>query len=158
VRRTRRTDLGCDFVAWVPGQGLAISGTGTGTLIGEDTPPSLRSLPKEKPCRSTSKASPGLLAFRDAREWAKFHNAKDLALGLSIEASELVEAFLWKAPEEVDRKRVEEELADVLIYVLLLTEKYGFDLGKIVLEKIAKNEQRYPVEKSRGTSRKYDEL
>lgn len=79
-------------------------------------------------------------------------------MGLSIEASELVEAFLWKAPEEVDRKRVEEELADVLIYVLLLTEKYGFDPGKIVLEKIARNEQKYPVEKARGTSRKYDEL
>lgn len=96
--------------------------------------------------------------FRDARDWAQFHNAKDLALGLSIEASELVEAFLWKTPEEVDRRRVEEELADVFLFVLLLADKYGFDLEKIALAKIARNGEKYPVEKARGTARKYDEL
>lgn len=99
-----------------------------------------------------------LREFRDARDWAQFHNAKDLALGLSIEASELVETFLWKAPEEVDGRRVEEELADVFLFVLLLADKYGFDLEKIALAKIAKNGEKYPVEKARGTARKYDEL
>jgi NTP pyrophosphatase (non-canonical NTP hydrolase) len=99
-----------------------------------------------------------LREFRDARDWSQFHNAKDLALGLSVEASELVETFLWKAPEEVDRKRVEEELADVFLFVLLLTEKYGFDLEKIARAKIARNGEKYPVEKARGTARKYDEL
>ena len=99
-----------------------------------------------------------ILEFRDARNWAQFHNAKDLALGLSIEASELAEVFLWKAPEDADRERVKEELADVLVYVLLLAEKYGFDLGEIVLEKVARNEEKYPVEKARDSARKYDRL
>ncbi len=99
-----------------------------------------------------------LREFRDARDWAQFHNAKDLAMGLSIEASELLETFLWKAPEDVDRGRVEEELADVFLFVLLLADKYGFDLGEIALGKIARNAEKYPVEKARGTARKYDEL
>ncbi len=99
-----------------------------------------------------------LIEFRDARNWGRFHNPKDLAIGLSVEAAELVEVFLWRPPEEADRARVKEELADVLVYVLLLAEKYGFDLGKIVLEKLAVNEAKYPVAKSRGTAEKYDKL
>ena len=99
-----------------------------------------------------------LIEFRDARNWARFHNPKDLAIGLSVEAAELVEVFLWRPPEEADRARVQEELADVLVFVLLLAEKYGLDLERIVLDKIAVNEAKYPVEKARGTAEKYDRL
>ncbi len=99
-----------------------------------------------------------LIEFRDARNWARFHNAKDLAIGLSVEAAELNEVFLWRPPEEADRERIKEELADVLVFVLLIAEKYGLDLGRIVLDKIAKNEQKYPVEKARGSAEKYDRL
>ena len=99
-----------------------------------------------------------LRQFRDERNWQQFHNPKDLALALSIEASELLEAFLWKAPADADPEKVKEELADVLAYALLLSDAYNFDLEKIVLEKIQKNEEKYPVDKARGTAKKYDEL
>lgn|SRR5690554_4274992 len=99
-----------------------------------------------------------LRQFRDERNWQQFHNPKDLALALSIEASELLETFLWKAPEDADPAKVKEELADVLAYALLLADAYNFDLEKIVLEKIQKNEQKYPVDKAKGTAKKYNEL
>ncbi len=99
-----------------------------------------------------------LLKFRDERAWAPFHNPKDLALALNVEAGELLELFLWKQPEEADRERVKEELADVFAYALLLADKYGFDLEEIMLEKIGKNAIKYPVDKSKGTAKKYDEL
>ena len=73
-----------------------------------------------------------LIEFRDARNWARFHNPKDLAMGLSVEAAELLEVFLWRPHEEAERARVEEELADVFVFVLLLAEKYGIDLERIV--------------------------
>lgn len=99
-----------------------------------------------------------LRQFRDARDWQQFHNTKDLALALSIEASELLEAYLWKAPEAVDPEKVKEELADVMAYALLLCDAYKFDIEKIILEKIAKNEKKYPVGKAWGTAKKYNEL
>jgi NTP pyrophosphatase (non-canonical NTP hydrolase) len=102
-----------------------------------------------------------LVKFRDDRNWLQFHNTKDLALAISIEASELNELFLWKNNEEselVDRNKLKEELADVLAFTLLLAGKHGFDIKEIVLEKIKKNGEKYPVEKSKGTARKYDEL
>ena len=99
-----------------------------------------------------------LRQFRDNRDWQQFHNPKDLAVALSIEASELLEAFLWKSPESADPDKVKEELADVLAYALLLSDSYGFDVEKIVLEKIARNEEKYPVEKAKGTAKKYTEL
>lgn len=99
-----------------------------------------------------------LRQFRDERDWAQFHNAKDLALALSIEASELLELFLWKSAESADREKVREELADVFAYALLLADKYGLDVSKIVQDKIEKNRQKYPVEKARGTAKKYHEL
>lgn len=99
-----------------------------------------------------------LRQFRDERDWKQFHNPKDLAVALSIEASELLEAFLWKAPEEADVEKVKEELADVLSYALLLSDAYGLDTKKIVLEKIERNEAKYPVDKARGNARKYTEL
>ena len=99
-----------------------------------------------------------IIEFRDQRNWAQFHNAKDLALGLSIEAAELNELFLWKRPEEADPSRVKEELADVLIYALLLSEKYDFDPAEIVLDKLEVNAEKYPVDKAHGNARKYSEF
>jgi NTP pyrophosphatase (non-canonical NTP hydrolase) len=102
-----------------------------------------------------------LTKFRDERNWSQFHNTKDLALAVSIEAAELNELFLWKTTEEceqVDRNKLKEELADVLAFSLLLAGKHGFDVKEIVLEKIKKNGEKYPVEKSKGTARKYNEL
>jgi NTP pyrophosphatase (non-canonical NTP hydrolase) len=96
--------------------------------------------------------------FRDARDWAQFHNPKDLAAALSIEAGELLECFLWKAHAEAEEGRVKEELADVLAFALLLAEHYQWDVKQIVLDKIALNAQKYPVHKARGVARKYTEL
>jgi NTP pyrophosphatase (non-canonical NTP hydrolase) len=102
-----------------------------------------------------------LVKFRDARHWEQFHNTKDLALAISIEAAELNELFLWKSNEEsehVDRNKLKEELADVLAFSLLLAGKHDFDVKEIVLEKIKKNGEKYPVDKSKGTAKKYNEL
>ena len=76
-----------------------------------------------------------LLAFRNERDWQQFHNPKDLAIGLNIEAGELLEHFLWKPHDEADKDKIKEELADVLSYSLLLAEKYGFNVKDIVFEK-----------------------
>ena len=102
-----------------------------------------------------------LVKFRDARHWEQFHNSKDLSLAISIEAAELNELFLWKTAEEsdlVDRNKIKEELADILAFSLLLAWKHGFDVKEIVLEKIRKNNEKYPVVKSKGTAKKYNEL
>jgi NTP pyrophosphatase (non-canonical NTP hydrolase) len=99
-----------------------------------------------------------IIEFRDNRNWAQFHNAKDLALALSIEASELNELFLWKKPEDADPDRVREELADVLIYSLLLLEKYGLDFEEIIRKKLAVNDAKYPADKARNTAVKYTDL
>jgi NTP pyrophosphatase (non-canonical NTP hydrolase) len=99
-----------------------------------------------------------IVEFRDKRNWAQFHNPKDLALGLSIEAAELNELFLWKKAEEADPSRVREELADVLIFVLMLLEKYGLNLEEIVRAKLAANEEKYPADKSRNSSAKYTDF
>jgi NTP pyrophosphatase (non-canonical NTP hydrolase) len=99
-----------------------------------------------------------LLKFRNERDWAQFHNPKDLALAINVEAGELLELFLWKNSENANTEKIKEELADVLAYAFLLAEKYNFDVKEIVLEKIAKNGEKYPVEKAKGTAKKYDEL
>ncbi len=99
-----------------------------------------------------------LIKFRNDRDWEQFHNPKDLAVALNIEASELLELFLWKNPEQADRDKVKEELADVFAYALLLANKYDMDVKEIVMEKIAKNAEKYPVNKAKGTAKKYDEL
>lgn len=98
------------------------------------------------------------LAFRDERDWAQFHNAKDLAAGLSIEASELLECFLWKDPSSADPAKVREELADVLVYALILAHESKIDIPSAIREKLAKNAIKYPVEKSKGRADKYDQL
>lgn len=99
-----------------------------------------------------------LLKFRNDRDWSQFHNAKDLAIALSIESNELLELFLWKQPEDADRGRIKQELADVLSYAILLAEKLNIDIKESILEKIAQNEKKYPIEKSKGNAKKYNEL
>ncbi|SEM57330.1 NTP pyrophosphatase, house-cleaning of non-canonical NTPs [bacterium A37T11] len=99
-----------------------------------------------------------LRQFNQERDWAQFHNAKDLALALSIEASELNELFLWKKAEEADQEKIKEELADVFAFALQLADKYQLDVNQIVSDKIAKNAQKYPVDKAKGSAKKYNEL
>ena len=99
-----------------------------------------------------------LRRFTQERDWDQFHNGKDLAIGLSIEASELLEAFLWKAPEDANPDKIREELADVLNYAFQMADKYGLDIKEIMLEKIRKNAAKYPVEKAKGSAKKYNEL
>lgn len=99
-----------------------------------------------------------LLKFRNERDWEQFHNPKDLALAINIEAGELLEEFLWKKYEDANKEKIEEELADVFAYAFLLASKYNFDVKEIVLKKIKKNAEKYPVDKSKGTAKKYDEL
>ncbi|MCX6300383.1 MAG: nucleotide pyrophosphohydrolase [Bacteroidetes bacterium] len=99
-----------------------------------------------------------LIKFRNERDWEQFHNPKDLALALSVEAGELLEVFLWKSPKDANKEKVKEELADIFAYGLLLADKYGFDLKEIVMEKIIRNGEKYPVEKAKGTAKKYNEL
>jgi NTP pyrophosphatase (non-canonical NTP hydrolase) len=99
-----------------------------------------------------------LKKFRDERDWEQFHNPKDLALAINIEAGELLENYLWKESSEANIDKVKEELADVFSYAFLLAEKYNFDVKEIVLEKIKLNSKKYPIDKSKGTAKKYNEL
>ncbi len=107
-----------------------------------------------------------ILRFRDERDWAQFHLPKDLAMAVSIEAAELAELFLWKtqeqAGEQLDgdqgREQVGDEMADVLLYLLLLADAAGVELGAAVDAKMAKNANRYPVEVARGSAAKYTEF
>ncbi|MBA2876053.1 nucleotide pyrophosphohydrolase [Thermaerobacillus caldiproteolyticus] len=102
-----------------------------------------------------------IIEFRDARNWKQFHTPKDLAISLSLEAGELLENFQWKSSEEAVRESFEnmkEELADVVIYALLLSHELGIDLEEAIMDKMKKNEQKYPIEKSFGSKKKYTEL
>ncbi len=102
-----------------------------------------------------------VLKFRDDRDWKQFHNPKDLALSISIEAAELLEVFQWSGDDlycSSKKDRIKEELADVLNYSILLADVCGFDLDEIVQEKVRINENRYPVNKAKGSSKKYTEL
>ncbi|PAC28654.1 nucleotide pyrophosphohydrolase [Flectobacillus sp. BAB-3569] len=99
-----------------------------------------------------------ILKFRDERDWAQFHDARNLAMCLNVEASELLEVFLWKNPEEAKIEKIEEELADVFYAAFLLAEKYGFDVKEIIEKKLVKNAEKYPIEKALGSNKKYDEL
>jgi NTP pyrophosphatase (non-canonical NTP hydrolase) len=99
-----------------------------------------------------------ILQFRDERNWAQFHKPKDVAMCLSVEAGELLELYLWKQPDEnPSLERVREELADVLYSALLLASHYQIDVHKAVVDKLAKNAEKYPVSESWGNSKKYDE-
>jgi NTP pyrophosphatase (non-canonical NTP hydrolase) len=103
-----------------------------------------------------------LLKFRDDRDWQQFHDSKNLATAISIESAELNELFLWKNKQEdiesVNRERLSEELADVFSFAFLLAEKNKLNVKDIILEKIAKNDEKYPVAKAKGTAKKYTEL
>lgn len=98
--------------------------------------------------------------FRDDRNWRQFHNEKDLAISISLEANELLELFQWKTPEESKKnpERLKEELEDVLIYSYMMADNLGFDIDEIITEKLNKNSLKYPVFKSFGQKKKYNEL
>ena len=108
--------------------------------------------------KETEEIIQALLKFRNERDWEQFHNPKDLAIAINIEAGELLELFLWKNAEDANKEKVKEELADIFSFAFLLAEKYGFNVNDIVLDKIKRNGEKYPVDKSKGTSKKYDEL
>ena len=99
-----------------------------------------------------------LLKFRNERDWEQFHNPKDLALAINVEAGELLELFLWKSSEEANKEKVKEELADVFAYAFMLAEKYNFNIKEIILEKIKRNGEKYPIDKAKGIAKKYNEL
>lgn len=96
--------------------------------------------------------------FTQERDWDQFHNGKDLALALSIEAAELNETFLWKDASEVNIEKVKEELADVFNYAIQIADKYDLDVKQIVMDKLQKNAEKYPVDKAYGSAKKYNEL
>jgi len=102
--------------------------------------------------------------FRDARDWAQFHNPKDMAIAISLESSELLEHFLWKSPEEVEarveshREQIRDEIADIAIYLVELADNLEIDLIKAMEEKLAKNEEKYPAKRAKGSNAKYSEL
>lgn len=106
-----------------------------------------------------------LIGFRDARDWKQFHTPRNLAVSLSIEAAELLECFQWKSEAEVDeflnsehKIKLQEEIADVASYLLLLCNATGIDLVEAVNDKVVKNDRKYPVELSKGNAKKYNEL
>ena len=102
-----------------------------------------------------------ILKFRDDRNWKQFHNPKDLAISISLEAAELLEVFQWSGADLECRDKldkIKEELADVVNYAVLMADACGLDLEEIVREKVRRNEEKYPVEKAFGNKAKYTEL
>jgi dCTP diphosphatase len=102
--------------------------------------------------------------FVDARDWRKFHNAKDLAVAIAAEAGELMQHFVWQQEEQIEkrleknREEIASEIADVAILLFEFADNLGMNLGDVMQAKIARNDVRYPVEKSRGNNLKYSEL
>lgn len=104
--------------------------------------------------------------FCDARDWDQFHGAKDLAIGISTESAELLDIFRFKSEEEINRmfnrpetrEKISDEMADVLFFILRLSQKYDMDLADAFDKKMGKNERKYPIEKARGSNKKYDEF
>ena len=102
--------------------------------------------------------------FRDERDWMQFHNPKNLACSISIEAAELLEHFQWKTPEESavvikqKKKEISHEMADIAVYLIELADNLGIDLIQVIKEKMALNEAKYPVAKAKGSAAKYTEL
>lgn len=102
-----------------------------------------------------------IIEFRDDRNWEQFHSLKDLLLGLNIESSELSELFLWKSNTEIaktDLSKVENEIADIYIFLNYISKHFNIDLEKVVLDKLEINGRKYPIEKSFGSNKKYNEL
>ncbi len=110
---------------------------------------------------SFEEAAARAIRFREDRDWAQYHNPKDLAISIGIEAAELLEVFQWSGVDlEVMRKadKAKEELADIMIYCIYLADKLGISIEDAINDKIDSNEKKYPVEKSRGNAKKYTEL
>jgi NTP pyrophosphatase (non-canonical NTP hydrolase) len=102
-----------------------------------------------------------IIKFRDERNWRQYHNPKDLAISLTLEAAELLENFQWSSTEEAEvanREAIAEELADVLMYAILLSDVMDFDLKTIIMKKLEKNRMKYPIEKAYGKKDKYTKL
>lgn len=111
--------------------------------------------------KSISDLQKDIIDFRDERDWKQFHNPKDLAISISLEAAELLEVFQWSGADVVvegKREKIEEELADVLIYCLLMAEETGLDVETIVEKKLKKNGEKYPADKAFGKAAKYTDL
>jgi len=102
--------------------------------------------------------------FRDDRDWKQFDNPKDMAISLTLEVAEVLEHFQWKSKEELDvylrlhKEEVADELADVLHWILLISHDLGIDIGSALIKKLKKNEEKYPIEKSKGRHTKYNKL
>jgi len=106
-----------------------------------------------------------LLKFRRERDWEQFHRPKELAISIVLEAAELLEEFQWKTDEEIKKhlkegglQNVKDEVADIAVYILLLSHDLGIDLMDAIRKKLKKNEEKYPVEKAKGNAKKYDKL
>lgn len=102
-----------------------------------------------------------VLKFRDDRNWKQFHNPKDLAISISLEAAEFLEVFQWSAEDTVceeKKGKIREELADVLNYCILMADACELNMEEIIQEKIKRNDEKYPVDKAKGSSKKYNEL
>lgn len=103
-----------------------------------------------------NKAKDKIVEFAKERNWEQFHTPENIAKSISIEAGELLECFQWN--NDFDKNEVVDELADIVNYCILLSAKLDVDLEEIVLDKMKKNEEKYPVDKSKGTSKKYNKL
>lgn len=102
-----------------------------------------------------------VLKFRDDRNWKQFHNPKDLAISITLEAAELLEVFQWSGSDIICQNKIEkvkEELADVINYCILMADACGLDMDEIVQEKIRCNNEKYPIEKAKDSAKKYNEL
>jgi len=128
--------------------------------------PVKRSQARRQPAVTLADLVAAVCRFRDERDWAEFHTPKNLAAATAIEAAELQERFLWKTDAEVDqdladaakRAGVADEIADVVMFAMLLADRLGIDLAEAITAKLAANEQKYPVNLARGNARKYTEL
>jgi NTP pyrophosphatase (non-canonical NTP hydrolase) len=113
---------------------------------------------------SISELTTQIQTFVNARDWRKFHNAKDLAVAIAAEAGELMQHFVWQQEDQIEkrleknREEIASEIADVAILLFEFTDNLGMNLGEVMQAKIARNDVRYPVEKSRGNNLKYSEL
>jgi NTP pyrophosphatase (non-canonical NTP hydrolase) len=120
----------------------------------------------DDPTTTISELKEQVKRFCEARDWDKYHNAKDLAIGVSTESGELLDLFRFKSLDEVEemfrnggeRMEIEDEMADVMLFLLRMAQKYDIDLARAFANKMGKNEKKYPVEKARGLNKKYDRL
>jgi NTP pyrophosphatase (non-canonical NTP hydrolase) len=117
----------------------------------------------ESEATSLAALTEAVIAFRDARDWKQFHNAKDVAISLSLEASELLEIFQWSQVDdrgtfiEEQRSAIEDEVADIFYWLLLISNDWNIDLAAALRAKLQKNEMKYPADRAKGSSKKYNE-